>query len=78
MESVVVTLQDMAPLEELERLRAEFLGMVSHELRAPLTSIKGSTATVLGAARVLEPAEVRWPRDTGARCWRRYTRPRSA
>ena len=58
-ESVVVTMQDMAPLEELERLRAEFLGMVSHELRAPLTSIKGSTATVLGASRVLDPAEVR-------------------
>ena len=47
-ESLVVTLQDLEPLEELERLRAQFLGMVSHELRAPLTSIKGSTATVLG------------------------------
>ena len=34
-ESVVVTLQDMTPLEELERLRSEFLGMVSHELRRP-------------------------------------------
>ena len=40
-ESVIVTLQDLAPLEELERLRAEFLGMVSHELRAPLTSHQG-------------------------------------
>ena len=40
--SVVVTLQDLAPLREVERMRAEFLGMVSHELRAPLTSIKGS------------------------------------
>ena len=40
--SVVVTLQDLAPLQEIERLRAEFLGMVSHDLRAPLTSIKGS------------------------------------
>ena len=49
-ESVIVTLQDLAPLEELERMRAEFLAMVSHELRAPLTSIKGSTATVLGAS----------------------------
>ena len=39
-------------------MRAEFLGMVSHELRAPLTSIKGSAATVLRAARVLDPAEV--------------------
>ena len=47
--SFVVTLQDMAPLEELERLRAEFLAMVSHELRMPLTSIKGSAAAVLGS-----------------------------
>ena len=34
-ESVVATMQDLAPLEELERLRAEFLDMVSHELRVP-------------------------------------------
>ena len=57
-ESVVVTMQDLAPLEELERLRAEFLGMVSHELRAPLTSIKGSATTVLGASSALDPAEM--------------------
>ena len=56
--SVVVTLQDLAPLEELERQRAEFLGMVSHELRAPLTSIKGSTATVLSAVPVPPQAEM--------------------
>ncbi len=56
--SVVVTLQDLEPLRELERMRAEFLGMVSHELRAPLTSIKGSAATVLRAARIFGPAEV--------------------
>ena len=57
--TVVVTMQDLEPLKELERLRAEFLGLVSHELRAPLTSIKGSAATVLGTSRVLDPAEVR-------------------
>ena len=57
--SVVVTMQDLAPLEELERMRAEFLAMVSHELRVPLTSIKGSTATVLGASREFAPAETR-------------------
>ena len=56
--SVVVTMQDLAPLEDLERLRAEFLGMVSHELRAPLTSIKGSAAAVLGAAPALPRAEM--------------------
>ena len=58
-ESLVVTLQDLAPLEELERLRAEFLGLVSHELRAPLTSIKGSAATALNARPELDPAEMR-------------------
>ena len=57
-ESVVITMQDLAPLQELERLRAEFLGMVSHELRAPLTSIKGSAATALGASPSLSQAEV--------------------
>ena len=56
--SLVVTLQDLADLEERERLRTEFLGMVSHELRAPLTSIKGSAATVLGASTALDPAEM--------------------
>ena len=58
-ESVVVTMQDLARLEELERLRVEFLGMVSHELRAPLTSIKGSTTTLLGTPRTLDRAEFR-------------------
>ena len=51
-------LEDLTPLEELERQRVEFLGMVSHELRAPLTSIKGSAATVLGASPALDTAEM--------------------
>ena len=58
-ESFVVTLQDMTPLEELGRLRAEFLGMVSHELRVPLTSIKGSAITLLDDSSDLDPAELR-------------------
>ena len=45
-ESVVVTTQDMAPLAELERLRTEFLGMVSHELRSPLTASSRFTFTI--------------------------------
>ncbi|MCY3922070.1 MAG: response regulator [Chloroflexi bacterium] len=56
--SVVVTLQDMTPLKDLDRLRAEFLAMVSHELRSPLTSIKGSAATLLESAADLDPAEL--------------------
>ena len=57
-ESMVVTMQDLAPLEEIERSRAEFLSLVSHEMRAPLTSIKGSTATVLSADPAPDPAEM--------------------
>ncbi|MCY3567220.1 MAG: response regulator [Chloroflexi bacterium] len=58
-ETVVVTLQDMASVEEMERLRAEFLAMVSHELRAPLSTIKGSATTVLDSALEFDPAVVR-------------------
>ena len=58
METVVVTLQDMTSLNELEKMRAEFLGMVSHELRAPLTSIKGSVDTLLESFNALDSAEM--------------------
>ena len=58
-ESVVVTMQDMTPLEEMERLRAEFLGMVSHELRMPLTSIWGSVVAMMEDTEDLDPAEMR-------------------
>ena len=48
--SAVAVVQDMTPLEEVERLRREFLAMVSHELRTPLTMIKGCTGIVLGSS----------------------------
>jgi len=56
-EAMVVTMQDLTPLEEVERQRAEFLGTVSHELRAPLTSIKGSAAALLRTPSTLGAAE---------------------
>ena len=59
LESVVVTMQDLAAVEEQERLRAEFLGMVSHELRMPLSAILGAATAVLNAAADLDPAELR-------------------
>ncbi len=48
--SAVAVIQDMTPLEEVERLRREFLAMVSHELRTPLTTIKGCTGIVLSSS----------------------------
>ncbi len=43
----IAVIQDISPIEELERLRNDFLGMVSHEMRTPLTAIKGAVATAL-------------------------------
>ena len=57
-ESMVVTMQDMADVVETERLRAEFLSMVSHELREPLTSIKGSAVNLRESLDSLDKAEV--------------------
>ena len=58
-DSVVVTVQDLAPLAALDRMRTEFLGMVSHELRTPLAAIKGLTTTLLGSAQGIAPVETR-------------------
>lgn len=57
-EFVVVTMQDLAPFEELERVRTEFLAIVSQELRTPLTSIKGSAGAVLDASSGVAPEEM--------------------
>ncbi len=59
LKSVVVTIQDMSPLEELERMRAEFLGMVGHELRTPLAAITGSVVTMQAGFSELDPSEMR-------------------
>ena len=56
--SLVVTVQDMTFLQELERQRSDFLGIVSHELRAPLAAIKGSATTALGESRALDTSEM--------------------
>ena len=57
--SVVATMQDITPLEEMKRQRAQFLNDVSHELRTPLTAIKGSASTLLGSPLLPDPVETR-------------------
>ena len=59
LESMMVTLQDLPPLRDLARQRAEFLGLVSQELLAPLTSIRGSAAAVLKDLARLDLDKVR-------------------
>ena len=57
--SVVATIQDISPLEEMKRQRTEFLRNVSHELRTPLSAIRGATSTLLSSAYPFDPAETR-------------------
>ena len=57
--SVVVTMPNLSPLDEIERMRTEFLGLVGHELRAPLIAINGSADALLEEAAELDPAEMR-------------------
>ncbi len=46
-------------MEDMERLRNEFLAMVTHELKTPLAAIKGSAATALHSPRPLDLEEGR-------------------
>ncbi|HYJ12775.1 MAG TPA: ATP-binding protein, partial [Thermomicrobiales bacterium] len=45
-DAVVGIFQDVAPLKQAERLRDEFVSIVSHELRSPLTPIRGFAQVV--------------------------------
>jgi signal transduction histidine kinase len=45
-DAVVGIFQDVGPLKEAERLRDEFISVVSHELRSPLTPIRGFAQVV--------------------------------
>ena len=47
---VLAALQDITELRRLERLRQEFVANVSHELKTPLTAIKGYVETLLDGA----------------------------
>lgn len=47
---VVVVMQDVSELRRLERIRRDFVANVSHELKTPLTSIRGYVETLLDGA----------------------------
>jgi PAS domain S-box-containing protein len=53
----IATLQDVTRLDEEAKLRQDFLGMVSHELRSPLSTIKGAAITLLGSRRPFNVTE---------------------
>ncbi len=54
----LVVLNDVTRLRMLERMRSEFVANVSHELKTPITSIKGYVETLLDGAPE-DPAQTR-------------------
>jgi PAS domain S-box-containing protein len=53
------TLTDITEHKKLDQLKDEFLGLVSHELRSPLTVITGAVNTALTEGERLSPEETR-------------------
>ncbi|MCX6834323.1 MAG: ATP-binding protein [candidate division Zixibacteria bacterium] len=47
---VVLVLSDITRLKQLERVRQDFVANVSHELKTPITAIRGSVETLLDGA----------------------------
>ncbi|MBF7016882.1 two-component system histidine kinase PnpS [Staphylococcus durrellii] len=48
---MVIVLHDITNLKKLENLRREFVANVSHELKTPITSIKGFAETLIDGAK---------------------------
>lgn len=47
---IVLVLNDVSRLKELERIRKDFVANVSHELKTPITAVKGYVETLLEGA----------------------------
>ncbi|CAM4140611.1 two-component system histidine kinase PnpS [Lederbergia lenta] len=53
---IVAVLHDVSDIRRLEKMRSEFVANVSHELKTPVTSVKGFAETLLDGA--LEDEEI--------------------
>lgn len=64
-EGAIVVVRDVTDLRRLERARQDFFGNVSHELKTPVTAIRGAIETILDDDEM--PADVRARFLDGAR-----------
>lgn len=57
---IIIIIQDITQIRKLERMRSEFVANVSHELKTPLTSIKGFVETLKAGAIEDSEASIRF------------------
>lgn len=57
---LIIIIQDITEIKNLEKMRSEFVANVSHELKTPLTSIKGFVETLKAGAIEDNEAAVRF------------------
>jgi signal transduction histidine kinase/CheY-like chemotaxis protein len=57
-DGVVWTVHDMTARAQLEKAKSEFVATASHELRSPLTSIKGFVELLKGAPENMSPRQI--------------------
>jgi signal transduction histidine kinase len=57
----VTILQDISHLKELDKMKSEFIAMVTHELRAPIAAVEQQLTVILNkmAGEVTEKQEVK-------------------
>jgi two-component system phosphate regulon sensor histidine kinase PhoR len=57
---IIIIIQDITEIKKLEKMRSDFVANVSHELKTPLTSIKGFVETLKAGAIEDQAAAVRF------------------